>query len=350
MAAPSPGAEVHADVAEEYTIFCSSDAVRQSLLATRSGALKRAVDGGARLRLHAPGDAPATVAGALDAAAVQAALATGALGRVLVHATRAPSTQDVLRARVRGLPEGAVAVAEAQTAGRGRRGADWASPAGALAFSVLLALPMAAPERLTFVQYVAALAAVEALRASPEWRCVPLRIKWPNDLYVAGKKVGGVLCEASTDGTRFEVVVGVGLNVSNPEPTYCLEAARLAGGGSPGTPMEREAVLAAYLNAFERLYLDFSRSSGFDALLSRYLDAWLHSDQSVCLEANDGRQATIIGLAPNGYIRVRCEDDGELLDLEPDVTSLDLVSGVVREKAIGARIPQPRPPRASAVK
>lgn len=347
---PPPQTQPDAAATEEYTIYCSSDAVRESLLETRSGALKRAVDGGARLRLHAAADAPPPAAGALDASAMQAALTTGALGRVLVHAARAPSTQDVLRARVRGLPEGAVAVAEAQTAGRGRRGADWASPRGALAFSMLLALPLAAPERLTFVQYVAALAAVEALRTRPEWRRVPLRIKWPNDLYVDGKKVGGVLCEASTDGTRFDVVVGVGLNVSNPEPTHCLEAARVAAGGAVEAPMQRDAVLAAYLNAFERLYLEFSCSTGFDALLPRYLDAWLHTDQIVRLEANGGRQATIVGLAPNGYIRVRCKDDGELLDLAPDITSLDLLSGVVTEKAVGARIPKPPGPHAARLK
>lgn len=332
---------------EAYTVFCGNDDARESLLSTRSGVLKRAVDGGARLRLHSSSDAPDVAPDALDVPALQAALQTGALARVLVYSARTPSTQDLLRDRFRGLPEGAVAFAEVQTAGRGRRGAEWVSPIGSVSFSMLLTLPISAPERLTFVQYVAALAAVECLQERIEWRCIPLRIKWPNDLYVAGKKVGGVLCEASTDGTRFDVVVGVGLNISNPEPTHCLEAARLAAGGSPAKPIEREAVLAAYFNAFERLYLEFSRSRGFDSLLSRYLDAWLHSGQRVRLEANRGQQATIIGLAPNGYIRVRCEGNDELLDLAPDVTSLDLMSGVVRDKAVGARIPPARLPRAS---
>jgi biotin---protein ligase len=328
---------------QSYTVYCADDAARDALLSTRSAVLKRAVDGGTRLRLHSAGDAPPPPPGALDVPAMQAALSTGALGRVLVYTARASSTQDLLRARFRGLPEGAVATAEVQTAGRGRRGAEWVSPIGSVSFSMLLALPISAPERLTFVQYVAALAAVECVQGRLEWRCIPLRIKWPNDLYVDGKKVGGVLCEASTDGTRFDVVVGVGLNMYNAEPTFSLEAARLAGGGSPAAPIERHLFMAAYFDAFERLYLEFSRSQGFDTLLKRYLDAWLHSGQRVTLRANGGRPALILGLAPNGYIRVRCEDNGEVLDLAPDVTSLDLTSGVVRDKAVGVRSHAPSP-------
>jgi BirA family biotin operon repressor/biotin-[acetyl-CoA-carboxylase] ligase len=106
-----------------------------------------------------------------------------------------------------GDPEGVVAVADEQTAGRGRLGRTWVAPAGsALLVSVLLR-PALAPERVHLVTLAAGLAALDAI---DRLTAVPARMKWPNDLVVDDRKLAGILAEA--DG-RGAVVVGMGCNV-----------------------------------------------------------------------------------------------------------------------------------------
>ncbi len=120
-----------------------------------------------------------------------------------------------------GAPEGTVVIAEAQTAGRGRLGRRWTSPAGkGLLFSALLrpALPMSEAHLLTLV---AACAAAEAVQSIAD---VAVSIKWPNDLFVGERKVGGILLEVAGEQDEVDwVVVGIGVNVNTE---YC----RTAGG------------------------------------------------------------------------------------------------------------------------
>lgn len=339
---------------QEYVVYCANASDRNHILRTSSDVLKRASDNGF-LRLEtstdvaaarsnsSPGSALPTFAPPLiDIPRMQACLRTSSLGRVAVYADAAPSTQDALRGTFRGLPQGTVAIAASQTEGRGRRGSEWVSPRGSASFSMLLVLPMSSPERLTFVQYVAALAAVDCVKRRPGWDGIPLRIKWPNDLYVGPDKIGGILCEASTQGTHFDVVVGVGVNVCNTEPTACLEGARCMhsndGIDSSDCAISCEEFMAEYFTSFEALFLEFSRQTGFDGLLGRYLQAWLHSGQRVRLEAYAGRIAIVEGLASNGHVRVRCADNGQVIDMSPDVTSLDVNECVMREKVVGSRV------------
>jgi len=116
------------------------------------------------------------------------------------------STQDVARAR--GEP-GLVVVAEAQNRGRGRRGAYWYSPRGGLWLSAVL--PHPPPLHIQVARAVA--------RALREHYRLPVRADPPNDLSLYGKKLGGVLVEASLQGNRGgPVIVGIGINVNNPLP------------------------------------------------------------------------------------------------------------------------------------
>ena len=119
------------------------------------------------------------------------------------------STNDYVAALARGgEPEGLVVVAEHQFLGRGRLDRQWASPPRAgLTFSVLLR-PAVAPALRAWVPLLLAAAAAEALGA----RCdLDVTLKWPNDLQVSGRKLGGVLAESTGDA----VVVGFGINVAN---------------------------------------------------------------------------------------------------------------------------------------
>lgn len=140
-----------------------------------------------------------------------------------------------------GAREGLVAVADHQTAGRGRLGRTWEAPPGAnLLMSVLLRPEGLSPDRLHLVTAAVALAGRDAAR---EAAGVEADLKWPNDLLVGDAKLAGVLAESSLPS----VVVGIGMNVGwAPPGAACL-----------GEGVAREAVLSALLSALGDRYGDW---------------------------------------------------------------------------------------------
>jgi BirA family biotin operon repressor/biotin-[acetyl-CoA-carboxylase] ligase len=113
-----------------------------------------------------------------------------------------------------GAPHGLLVLADEQTAGRGRQGRTWHSPAGAGVWLAALLRPEAAPSAGALAIRVG-LGLVDAV-AEVAPRAAP-RLKWPNDLMVRGRKAGGVLCEARWQGGRLGwIAVGVGINVRGP--------------------------------------------------------------------------------------------------------------------------------------
>ncbi len=138
----------------------------------------------------------------------------------------------LLQCAAQGAPEGVVAVADEQTAGRGRLGRTWVAPAGsALLVSVLLRpeLPLEATHLVTLAAGLAALDAIDVLAS------VPAGLKWPNDVVIDDRKIAGILAEADGAGA---VVVGMGCNVVPgalaPELRDIATAVPLDRGGAAG--------------------------------------------------------------------------------------------------------------------
>jgi biotin--protein ligase len=136
---------------------------------------------------------------------------------------------------------------------------------------------------------------------------IDVRIKWPNDVYAGSLKLGGILCHSSYRDGQFRVIVGVGINLSNRQPTTCVDAlieqAVAAGRGSEGTkqqaqqqqqqsqqqqnqqrplPVSRESLLAGILNRLEPMLARLA-SEGFEPFEADYCRHWLHTDQQVGL-------------------------------------------------------------------
>jgi BirA family transcriptional regulator, biotin operon repressor / biotin---[acetyl-CoA-carboxylase] ligase len=133
---------------------------------------------------------------------------------------RVSSTMDVLHELAGGGADaGSAVVADEQLQGRGSRGRSWHSPPGGLWLSVLFRPPVI--QGLEVISLRAGLAVAEAIQPLiPE----ALQLKWPNDLMLHGRKLGGMLCEARWQGESLGwVAVGVGLNVKNRVPAE-LEA------------------------------------------------------------------------------------------------------------------------------
>lgn len=151
-----------------------------------------------------------------------------------------------------GAGEGLVAVAEHQTAGRGRLGRQWVAPPGASLLMSILLRPALEPERLHLVTAAVALAAAEAVQVAAGFRP---GLKWPNDLVVSApegdRKLAGVLAEAALPA----VVVGIGINVSwPPELPAELAAIATAANHVAGRPVDREVVLGALLAGLDGRY------------------------------------------------------------------------------------------------
>lgn len=157
-----------------------------------------------------------------------------------------PSTQDVLhRMAEDGAPDGTVVVAEVQQGARGTRGRTWLAPFGGLWMSVLVRPKAAAAGEVLSLR--AGLAVARTLAA---YSALPaLGLKWPNDLFLGDRKVGGLLCEARWRGSElWWVVIGLGLNVANPVPAGLEgQAATLAEYDPTLTPEALLGPLAAAL-------------------------------------------------------------------------------------------------------
>jgi BirA family biotin operon repressor/biotin-[acetyl-CoA-carboxylase] ligase len=248
-----------------------------------------------------------------DLAGAEALIRAGAGPRTLgipLHVLRSTtSTNDEAhRAAKEGAAHGATWVAEAQSAGRGRRGRTWLSPDGdGLLFSVLLRLECA-PSRLPPVALLAGLAVHDAVARAVPGAAVSL--KWPNDVLVGPRKLAGVLIEAVTVGARVDaVIVGVGINVhtrSFPQEirdratSIALESALESALTSKTAPVTRARLLADVLATFER-DLDGVVADGLARVRSR-------------LECADGLRGRGVR-SEGGEMGQACgiDDDGRLL-------------------------------------
>ena len=161
---------------------------------------------------------------------------------------RIGSTMDHLHELAAGgAPAGTAVVAEAQTGGRGSRGRVWESPPGGLWVSVLYRPATAAGAELLSLRL--GLAVAEALDGMAPG--VRIALKWPNDLILADRKVGGILCEARWQGeSPGWIVAGLGLNVTNPIPEHLRATAVPLASAAPDATVD--TVLPTVLEALRR--------------------------------------------------------------------------------------------------
>lgn len=226
-------------------------------------------------------------------------------------------------AAVQGASHGMLFVADKQTAGRGRRGRGWESPAGSNLYFTLLLRPVFAPEIASQVTLVMGLAVTESIR---EYCGVDAGLKWPNDVVVNGKKVCGILTELGLDGSAINyLVAGVGINVGQQEfaPEIATTATSLA--EVTGLEIDRKELLGRIMERFEALYEEFVQAQSLRGLRDRY-DALL---------INNGREVRV--LDPKGeYTGVArgITDAGELLVERTDGVVEAVYAGEVSVRGI----------------
>lgn len=199
------------------------------------------------------------------------------------------TNDDVAELAREGWPEGTWLRAGSQTGGKGRQGREWRSPRGNLYASTLVRLQPGDPPAPTLA-LVAAVALQEvARRHAPE-----VRIKWPNDLLVAGAKVAGILLERHADA----VIIGFGVNLASHPEDLGRPATSL------GTPVAPDAFLERLATAL-REWLALWRKEGFATVRA----AWLAAAHPVGTPlASTSGEGIFEGLDESGGLRLRLED------------------------------------------
>ncbi|KAL0994492.1 hypothetical protein UPYG_G00122970 [Umbra pygmaea] len=262
-------------------------------------------------------------------------LETCVLGRTLLYAHVIPTTMDLLEGLMLQLPEdmGLVAVAAQQTQGRGRGGNAWLSPLGCAMFSVAVQVAVSSRlgQRIAFLQHLAALAVVEAVRTLPGYQDIDLRVKWPNDIYYSNlMKLGGVLVTSTVMGPMFHLLIGCGFNVSNSNPTICINDLVMQHNRDHGTNLEALSsaqLIARTLTSLEQLISAFQKQ-GSQAVLPLYYKRWVHSGSQVHLWSEDGPSAEVEGIDDNGFLLVRSDELG-VVSVQPDGNSFDMLRNLV---------------------
>jgi BirA family biotin operon repressor/biotin-[acetyl-CoA-carboxylase] ligase len=228
------------------------------------------------------------------------------------------STNDLLKERAQaGAPEGSVFIAEEQTSGKGRHGRSWHSPKGGAWFSVLLR-PHLAVADAGCVGVSLAIGLAEALRKSYQ---LPIGVKWPNDLWLNGRKIAGILVELASRGEKIEwMVAGIGLNVNNALPSETrVPATSLA--LALGRPLILEEFYHLALMGLAESYLSLLRR-GFGPIQVRW-KALSILGESVEVQHGDRRyQARVLGLSDSGKLLVRAGQD--LRELAAEEVSLTI--------------------------
>ncbi|XP_046847972.1 LOW QUALITY PROTEIN: biotin--protein ligase-like [Xenia sp. Carnegie-2017] len=266
-------------------------------------------------------------------------LKTKLLGHVMIYTDVITSTQTIVNGILRLLNESprgleVVVIARQQTVGKDNLG-----------------------QRRPFVQHIAALAIVDAVRDISGYQKTRfnLRIKWPNDIYFGNMtKIGGILVNSIIQGRCLWAVIGIGINVDNHQPTTCIN--KIIEQHKLSKKISKEELLARILNKMEELVEDF-QLNGPEMFLQKYYSRWLHrifswrifiqrvhheeekqrgrdyvTNFSFSFHYNeDGEIVTIKGLDDMGFLCV-VNDLNEVKTLQPDGNSFDMMKNLITVK------------------
>ena len=218
----------------------------------------------------------------------------------LIRFDRVGSTMDVVHELAgQGAPAGTTVIAGEQLTGRGARGRSWHSPPGGLWMSVLYR-----PAVLGGLEVISLRVGLALAAALDPFAPARLQLKWPNDLILLGRKVGGILCEARWQGGQPGwVAVGVGINVRNPIPAELQRVATSLGQHRPELMLDD--LISPVAMALNGVDLETERLSATE------LEHFASRDWLLGREIREPLVGTVTGLAPDGTLVVRTTEGGD---------------------------------------
>ncbi len=242
-----------------------------------------------------------------DLAGLEAELAgTIFAGKLQFSPVTGSTNTDAMAAARNGAVQGSVFFADEQTAGRGRGDHRWQSKAGEGLYVSVVMRPSLSPSHLPLIPLVAGLAAAEAVR---KLAGIAIDLRWPNDLLIGARKVGGILVESKTEAAGLSfVVIGVGINVHQRDfdPAHSTPATSLD--TAIGRSVSRQALLVALLKSLEREILLLSKAETANGILGRVEQAstWLKG-RRVTVHGPQECAGVTAGLNAQGFLLVRTD-------------------------------------------
>lgn len=224
------------------------------------------------------------------------------------HSASVDSTnKQAMEAAAQGAPEGAYFTADEQTAGRGRADHTWHSPAGTGVYVSVVLRPTFEPNDALWLSLIAGLAVRVAIETVTS---ITPDLRWPNDIMLGEKKMGGILTELTTEAGRIQhAVIGIGLNINQSE--FPPELRSLATSLRVETDREwpREEILNALLAALCDEYQRLVREPGARADIIRRFEAYSSYARGAQVEIDDHGAAQFsgmtMGLDERGFLRVK---------------------------------------------
>lgn len=278
----------------------------------------------------------------LNRETVKSHVGSKVLGRQVVYFDKVDSTN--VQAKMLGDQldvHGTVVVADQQVSGKGRRGRNWESPQGTGIFMSLVLKPAFAPKQAPMLTLVMAYSVAKALQlyeaqilkgAEQSRGSLDIKIKWPNDIIINGKKVCGILTEMSTEIDYINyVVIGVGVNVNMMEFPQELQAVatslKLECGSN--TSIKRAELIGLILGEFEVQYERFCEAGDLTFMTEAYNSILVNKDKEVrVLEPGNEYEALAVGIDEQGELLVRRET-GEVTKVYAGEVSVRGVYGYV---------------------
>lgn len=246
-------------------------------------------------------------------------LNTKFIGREIKHFQEIDSTNKFAKTLDGSAPDGTVIVAEKQTGGKGRLGRVWSSLKGGLYFTLFLT-PKIDPMKSSKLTQVAAAALVKVLRD----KNINAEIKWPNDIYLNGKKLTGILTEMKCEIDCINyILIGIGINVNIDSSEFNDEVKENATSLfiEKGHKFNRTEILTSFLNIFENLYVDVIENDDFSDVVSlcrKY--SMLIDKQAYWINGKNKVKVTCLGLNDNGELVVKTENGEEKSILSGEIT------------------------------
>jgi BirA family transcriptional regulator, biotin operon repressor / biotin---[acetyl-CoA-carboxylase] ligase len=220
----------------------------------------------------------------LTAESIRAGLSGGIFSRAEIHCFENVGSTNKIACSLaeQGALEGTIVTSESQSKGRGRMGREWVSPPGGLYFSIILR-----PEiRIDEIPAITLAAASSVAKSISKISRSDVRVKWPNDIFIGGKKVCGILAEtrAHADRTDF-LIVGIGINVDTPAAKLPLEAVSIR--SATGITVDRVGLLSSVLCGVGYCYTVFNEK-GFKSFRDESKSMSLVLGKEVRVKTNRG--------------------------------------------------------------
>jgi len=228
-------------------------------------------------------------------------LCTTILGREFNYHSQTNSTnEDAWQCFIYGTPDGTLILTDNQTNGKGRRQNKWVStPDKSLTFSFILHSELEL-EKMGLLPLLTGISIVKGITAAT---AIQTGLKWPNDIMLNEKKMGGILIESKQTGHELGVVVGVGLNINEnaQDIPHTLRNNAISLTMFSRQTHSREQILSAILNEFEILY-----NNQMDSIIPLWTDHCIHQDREVSFHSEKGKQQGIFqGISSLGHAQIQ---------------------------------------------